>query len=222
MKEIFPKYRFLRYNTRGYESHSDDIISISTLTDDLCNLLDSLDVKRCLAVVGVSLGGITCIDFAAKNPSRLDKFVACDCNVASAPRNNEAWRDRISLAKSQGGWAKLADQTVERWFTPASMQSPTKATWAVRNMILSASLHGFFGCVDALCDYDVTEDIQKIQVPGLCVVGKGDGVLPRAMASFTRTIPRASLVEIEGAGHLPMAEQPQDFVNSIVGFLSSS
>ena len=222
LKDMFPKYRFLRYNTRGYESHSEETTSISTLTDDLCDLLGSLGVDKCLAVVGVSLGGITCMSFAAKYPSRLDKFIACDCNVASAPKNNEAWRARVSLAKSQGGWAKLADQTVKRWFTRASIQSPTEATSAVRNMILSASMHGFVGCVNALCDYDLTEDVEHIQAPGLCVVGKDDGVLPGAMAAFTKTIPHASLVEIEEAGHLPMVEQPQDFVAAVADFLSSS
>jgi len=218
----FPHFRFLRYNTRGYESSSNDAITISTLTDDLVSLLDAVGVEKCFAVIGVSLGGITCMNFAARHPSRLDKFVACDCNVASSTKNNEAWQRRVTLATSEGGWDKLADETVERWFTARSMQAQTTATQAVRRMVLDASVHGFISCVDALCDYDLTEDIKHIQVPGVCVVGSEDGVLPSVMASLAKTIPRASLVEIAGAGHLPMVEQSDSFVKAIIASLGST
>jgi len=191
------------------------------LTDDLANLLDSVGVEKCFAVIGVSLGGITCMNFAATHPSRLDRFVACDCNAASSAKNSEAWQRRVTLATSEGGWTKLADETVERWFTGRSMQAQTTATQAVRRMVLDASVHGFISCVDALCDYDLSEDIKHIQVPGLCVVGSEDGVLPRATASFTKTIPRALLVEIAEAGHLPMVEQAHNFAHAIIAFLGS-
>jgi 3-oxoadipate enol-lactonase len=222
LARAFPRFRFLRYNTRGYESPSNEPVNTDLLGDDLAGLLDVLGEQKCSAVVGVSLGGITCMNFAIRYPSRLDKYIACDCNVASSVNNSKAWKARVALAQSAGGWAQLADQTVERWFTAPSIESHTKATFDVRRMILSASVEGFVDCVAALCDFNLNEEIKGIQVPGLYVVGKCDGVLPQAMAGFAQTSPRASFVEIRGAGHLPMVEQPEAFTDAIYDFLRFS
>ena len=218
----FPQFRFLRYNTRGHESPSEEPVNVDVLADDLAGLLDILGVQTCLVVVGVSLGGITCVNFASRYPLRTSKYIACDCNVASSDKNTTAWIARIALALSEGGRGKLANQTVERWFTAASVKSQTKATSDVRRMVLSASLEGFVDCVAALCDFDLSEKVKAMEIPGLYVVGHCDGVSPEAMARFAQTSPQASFVEIADAGHLPMVEQSEAFTQVVRGFLGSS
>lgn len=219
---VFPRLRFLRYNTRGYEAPSNESVNLDILADDLAALLDAVGVQKCLAVIGVSLGGITCMNFAFRHPSRLEKYIACDCNVASSDTNTKAWKARLALARSEGGWAQLANQTVERWFTVASVDSQTKATSDVRRMILSASREGFVECVAALCDFNLAKKVKEIEVPGLYVAGHCDGILPRAMAKFARTSPHSSFVEIARSGHLPMVEQSEAFVTVVRDFLGSS
>ena len=222
LKGAFPQYRFLRYNTRGYEYGSREAVSADLLADDIAGLLDHLGIVKCHMVIGVSLGGLTAMNFAIRHPTRLDKFVACDCNVASSEKNTQAWKERIALARSEGGWNKLADQTVVRWFTVESARAWTVGIRLVREQVLKASLQGFEDCVAALCDVNLVDKIKHIQVPGLCLVGKCDGVLPKTMASFASSIPMSSFVEIAGAGHLPMVEQAQAFVNALVTFMQST
>jgi hypothetical protein len=50
------------------------------------------------------------MNFAIRYPSRLDKYITCDCNVASSDNNSKAWVARLSLARSEGGWSKLANR----------------------------------------------------------------------------------------------------------------
>ena len=222
LKVAYPGYRFLRYNTRGYECGSREAVSADLLADDIADLLDHLGIEKCHMVIGVSLGGISALTFAVRHPGRLDKFVACDCNVASSEKNTQAWKERIALARSEGGWKKLADQTVVRWFTVESARAWTEGIRLVREQVLKASSQGFEDCVAALCDVNLVDKIKQIEVPGLCLVGKKDGVLPEMMASFATTIPKSSFVEIDGAGHLPMVEQPQAFVNALAGLMQST
>jgi len=40
LKIKFPGYRFLRYNTRGYESNGHFKVAIDVLADDIAHLLD--------------------------------------------------------------------------------------------------------------------------------------------------------------------------------------
>lgn len=213
---MYPKFRFLRYNTRGYELPSDDEINVDVLTDDLATLLEHLGIQTCFAVIGVSLGGITALNFAIKYPLRLERFVACDCNVAASDKNTKSWNDRATLARTQGGWEKLADQTVKRWFAPGSVEAQKAGVVSVKEMILAASKAGFANCVGALCDFDLRESIKGIQVPGLCIVGAEDGVLPGTMAAFSTSIPECTFAEVAAVGHLPMVEDAPAFVQAIL------
>ena len=219
LSSALPHVRFLRYNTGGYESASAEKVTISLLADDLAALLDHLHIQKCAAVVGVSMGGITAINFALRYPERVDCFVSCDCNVLSTATNTQAWQDRITLAKTEGGWEKLADQTVVRWFAPESIEAQTLGVSHIRKMVLAASREGFENCAQALCDVDLSGELKNIVVPGFLVAGERDGILPKTMAAFSKNIRDAYFTEILGTGHLPMVEDPKAFVEAIVPWL---
>lgn len=209
-------YRVLRYNARGYlqqwsgsrDTHFD------ILADDLEYLLSRLRIGQVHAVVGVSMGGVTAINFAIRHPTMLTKYVACDCNVASSSANSQAWTDRIELAKTQGMPA-LAKITAERWFTSPNHGSPNFVK--VLNMIEPANLDGFEQNAGALCNYDLKDKLSEIQVSGLLIAGGSDGKLPGAMQNFG--IAHAQFVSIPQAGHLPMLENHDAFVTALTEFL---
>ena len=209
-------FRVLRYNSRGYSQQAarSNPTRFDLLADDLEYLLQRLDIEKVHAVIGVSMGGVTSINFAIRHPDMLEKFVACDCNVASSPANNTAWGERIELAKKQG-MGKLADVTVKRWFTePNHDSSNAKKT---TQMVEQANLDGFAESTGALCNYDLKEHLPKIKTPGLLIAGEGDGKLPEAMQNFG--IPNTTFKSIPQAGHLPMLENYDGFMEALLGFL---
>ena len=114
----------------------------------------------------------------------LEKFVACDCNVASSPANNTAWDERIELARSKG-MAELADVTVKRWFTEPNHASPNAKT--TLQMVADASLDGFVENTGALCNYDLKEHLPNMRTPGLLIAGEGDGKFARGYAEVWDT-----------------------------------
>lgn len=214
LKKLYPqKFRYLVYNTRGYSSDPQRDVDIDLLADDLANLLDHLHIDKCFAVVGVSLGGITALNFAIRHPKRLERFIACDCNVSSSEAGTKAWKERQQLAAKS--WKSFADVTVKRWFTPASVEAQSPGLSQVYEGILTANQEGFVRCSDALCKVDIGQAIKNIQVPGLCVCGAQDGVLPATMSSVSKIITGSTYVEIPDAGHLPMMERPDAFVGAI-------
>ena len=209
-------YRVLRYNARGYSQQDpkSNPTSFRLLADDLEYLLQRLNIDKVHAVVGVSMGGVTSINFAIRHPDMLKKFVACDCNVAASPANNSAWEERIELARSKG-MGELADATVKRWFTAANHDS-SNAKKAF-HMVENASLDGFAQNTGALCNYDLKKQLSSIETPGLLIAGEGDGKLPEVMQNFE--IPNTSFKSIPEAGHLPMLENHEAFMDALASFL---
>lgn len=210
------QYRVLRYNSRGYSEQDpkSNPTRFDLLADDLEYLLQRLNVEKVHAVVGVSMGGVTSINFAIRHPDMLEKYVACDCNVAASPANNKAWDERIELAKSKG-MAELADATVKRWFTEPNHDS-SNAQKAFE-MAKAASFDGFVENTGALCNYDLKDEVQKISAPGLLIAGEGDGKLPEVMQTFG--IPNTTFKSIPNAGHLPMLENHDAFMDALAEFL---
>ena len=79
------RFRLVRYDTRGHGSSPvpNGPYGIDDLADDLVALLDRLGVERA-HLVGLSLGGMTAMRVAGRNPERVDKL-ALLCTGAQLP-----------------------------------------------------------------------------------------------------------------------------------------
>lgn len=192
-------------------------MTLNLVASDIAALLDALLIRKAHALIGVSMGGITAVAFGSRYPDRVERLVPCDFNIRSNPASVNVWKERIQLAKSQG-MESLAKQSAERWFTAQSRDSP-EYNRAI-SMAAAASMEGFEHSANVFFDFDETESMQRIRMPSLYVVGVHDGNNVGAMRKFvTENAPNARLVEIKGAGHLPMVENPSGFVESIDSFL---
>lgn len=230
LKRARPDLRILRYNHRGRSAVPEPPApaTLGMLADDLAALLAALRVEKLHALVGVSMGGATALRFALTYPDKLARFVACDFNVASSEANTAAWKERIAVAESVGedgtpGIKKLAGQTVARWFHPHTMTAKTKTASWMTEMVADNDVQGFrYGC-QALWDYNMREEMKACRVPGLLVVGDGDGkgALVKAMEGFKGGVGEkgVELKIVPEAGHLPMCESPEAYWEAIGGFL---
>lgn len=225
LKEKRPDLRILRYDVRGRHAvPNQEPATLNILAEDLQALLATLRIRKLHALIGVSQGGATTLNVAINFPYSIGKFIACDFNVASSAANTQAWKDRIALAEEDNGRGieKLATQTVARWFHPASMEKETVVK-PMTEMVAANNIEGFrYGC-QALWDYDLKDNLPFVSVPGLLVVGDGDGkgALAKAMEGFKDKIgdKGVELKIVPNTGHLPMWEDPAAFWEAIQDFL---
>ncbi|KAI9665907.1 MAG: hypothetical protein M1821_003842 [Bathelium mastoideum] len=226
------RYRVLRYNTRGRSKHcGEQTISLDLLTSDIISLLDALRVPKAATVMGVSLGGATTLNAALKYPDRVASLISCDTNTKAPASNPKAWGERIEVAEKEGAQTQsgekvvgeqLAEMTVRRWCVPESYDGGEAEAkiGKVKRMVHENSLDGFKKAVQALFEYDISEDMKNASVRAAFVVGGGDGILPNTMKEMSAEYGKgAEFVVIDGAGHLPMVEKPKEVASFVTNFL---
>jgi 3-oxoadipate enol-lactonase len=212
-------YRILRYDQRGHGGTqvTRGAYSFDLLVNDIVALLDMLGIGRA-HFCGLSMGGMTALFLAQRHPNRFDRIIACDCGPASTPASAQQWKERIEIAAKDGIEA-LVEPTIGRWFPPDFVAGKPPVLDKVRQMIRSTPIAGFSGCAQALSDYDLRPGLAGIDRRTLLIVGTKDATLA-GMRQIKEAVPGATLVELEGAGHISNVEQPAAFTGAVRDFLS--
>ncbi len=203
----------------GQSPHSDEQ-NFELMAQDIQTLCESLKLDK-LHVLGHSLGGKVAMQFAAIQPSRVDKLVVVDI----APRQYfsehtplmdammavdlSAFTSRSEVDEALSG--AISDKTV-RQFLLMNLQS-TKAglAWRINLPALKANYQQLMAPV---CE-DVT-----LNMPSLFIYGALSEYVTDADKRLIREyFSNARFESIDKAGHWVHAEKPQQFKNVVEDFL---
>jgi len=208
IERLAQRYHVVSYDKRGH-GLSEAPPGPYTLDDhvaDLAALADHLELEK-FALAGVSVGGLIAQGFAIAHPERLAALVLCD--TAAKVGTAELWNARIEAVTGRG-IASISEAILERWFTRAFREQRPVELAGWRNMLERSPVGGYAGTCAALRDADLRAQVGQIRLKTLAVVGEEDGSTPPELVRETvGMLPNARLEIIEGAGHLPMIEQPE-------------
>ncbi|WP_316857839.1 3-oxoadipate enol-lactonase [uncultured Cohaesibacter sp.] len=210
---------YIRYDTRGHglSSCPPPPYSIEDLIDDAETLLDHLGISEAL-FVGLSIGGMIAQGLAVRRPDLIKALVLS--NTAARMGDAAMWRQRIDWI-SKNGLEPLSDSIMQRWFSPAFLASDDQEAW--RNMLRRTPVAGYLGCCEALAKTDLTDLLPRILQPTLGIAGSLDGASPPEIVQETiEKIPNAHMALIEGTGHLPCVEAPQEFARLLIRFFKET
>ncbi len=208
----------VRYDTRGHGRSAVPAgpYCIDDLADDLLALLDRLDLEKA-NIVGLSLGGMTAMRLAARNPDRVDRLALLCTSAMLGPA--QSWRDRADTVLA-GGTSAVADAVVRRWFTPGFAARHEPIIDLHREMIASTPPVGYAGCCQAIADMDLRDDLRAISAPTLAIAGLQDLATPPAqLQAIADGIAGSRLEVIDGGAHLVSAEQPDLANRYLLNFL---
>jgi 3-oxoadipate enol-lactonase len=210
-QEVVPAFaedfRVVLYDKRGHglSDAPPAPYTIDEHADDLLGLLDHLGIER-FSLIGLSVGGLISQRLAARCPERIQTITLC-CTAAKIG-TPELWAERIAGVES-GGIEPLADNVLQRWFTPLFRETHADEVAGWRNMLVRTPAHGYAGTCAAIRDADLRPDAGRIAIPTLCVAGDQDGSTPADVVKGTADlIPGARFALIDGAGHIPCIEKP--------------
>ena len=201
------RFRIVLYDKRGHglSDAPPAPYSLDDHADDLIALLDHLKIGKA-ALVGLSVGGMISQRIAVRAPERVQAITLC-CTAAKIG-TPELWAERIAAVEN-GGIDPIADNALQRWFTPLFRETRADEVAGWRNMLVRSPAHGYAGTCAAIRDADLRPDAGRIKAPTLCVAGDQDGSTPAdVVKGMAELIPGARFALIDGAGHIPCVEKP--------------
>jgi pimeloyl-ACP methyl ester carboxylesterase len=203
---------------------------------------------RSAAVVGTSLGGRIALEVALEQPQLVRKLVLVNTlglgrpqvrvtqmayGLVSLPRVGEAvmrftrdaltWAPRKMIRRVAGRYSGVSvdlEQTLDdrylddlrEMYAADGFHNAYLST--VRSLINPRALFGGH--------HDVTRRLNELRIPVQLIWGAADPLFPLAHAERAQSlIGQAALAVIDGAGHTPQTEQPEEFNRVLHRFLDS-
>lgn len=173
-------------------------------------------VEGSFAACGSSMGGYCALAIARRAPERLSALLLAGARVgADSPERRAARAGTIDLVRS-GGAQALWDDMRPKLFPAAA---PEAAVRLAREITLEQDSDRLVAAVGAIRDRpDSTEAVASLSAPVRFVVGEHDPFLSVEEARSAAASARAGRLHvIEGAGHLPSMERPEEFNGVLLG-----
>jgi proline iminopeptidase len=242
MLELANDYELVLYDQRGGgQSKTDDRAPITwrTHVEDLDHVITELAIEP-LTIVGYSWGGLLAMLYAIEaahdrvqhHPTRLILIDPAPVNRAFRSQFEAEFARRQAdplVARLRGELAasglrerdphaykqRTFELSVAGYFadpTLAHNLTPFRVTGRVQQSVW-----------DSLGDFDLLApgQLDSIHVPSLIVHGSEDPI-PYASSEAAARAMHATLVEIEGSGHVPYVEQPDALFGAIRQFLDAN
>jgi pimeloyl-ACP methyl ester carboxylesterase len=224
------RFRVLAPDQRGHgdsDPAPDGDYSDDALLGDLVAFAEALEIRRC-SVVALSLGGRVAINYAGRNPGRVERLVVVDIGPEIAP----AGRARVGalMAAAPEHFATI-DEVVAHMrannprYTESMLRHRAQHavrplpgggfTWKYDRVLRDAIRQGRLR-VPA----DLWPQWRAITCPTLLVRGAESDVLSEDTAKrMVDALPHARLVVVPGAGHTVPGDQPAAFQSLLREFL---
>jgi 3-oxoadipate enol-lactonase len=210
-----PELRTIGMDKRGHglSATPADDWTLDDLVQDCLALLDHLGIRQAL-VAGCSIGGMIAQALAVAAPERVAALFLS--NTAMKVGSPESWAARIEGVRTMG-LRGLAPQVLERWFAPGFLDSDAARPWGT--MLMRGDPAGYTATCRLLARTDLRAVSPRIACPVLMLAGSADqSTPPGVVAETAAAIPGARLVVIEGSGHIPAIDNPDEVASLLAKF----
>lgn len=217
-------YQVLRYDLygRGYSDRPTTDYTGQLFDQQLTELLDFLNVRAPVDIIGLSMGGAIATDFATHHPERVRKLALVD--PAHRGREERSLMDMalvgefiMDVSLSPG----MAEGQTTDFVEPGRFPD-----WADKYRV-QMTYRGFKAAILSTLRNYFHEDhwaaylqVGAFQKPVLLIWGKQDATIPFSMSKAVQEALNAQFLAVDNAGHLPHYERPEVVNPVLLEFLA--
>jgi pimeloyl-ACP methyl ester carboxylesterase len=174
------------------------------------------------ALAGLSMGGIVAMEIVARAPERVERLALLDTNPRAEAAEVAARRGpQVARARAGDLRAVMRDEMKPHYLAEGPRRREVLDLCMEMAMGLGAEV--FARQSAALAGRaDRREALRAYGGPALVLTGAEDRLCPRERhETMHALLPRSRLVVIEGAGHLPVLERPEETGAAIARWLDA-
>lgn len=207
------KFDLIVPDLRGFGESTtvDTPYTMDDLASDIVGLLNQIDIHKA-AVAGHSMGGYVALAFARLYPERVGGFGLVSSQVLADPPDRKEGRYKTAADVAEKGISGVVET-----MTPKFTSDPRWQAFARQNMEAQQPA-AYIGALKAMAErVDSTPLLSTMKYPVVVIHGDADTLIPIDRAREVKAaVPNAHLVEIKGAGHMPMCEASEETAKALM------
>lgn len=195
--------------------------TMELIAGEVLYLMGRLGLEQA-AVAGHSMGGYAALALARIAPHRLSGLALVTTQARGDTPEGKQGRYDLAEKVGQGGSAVVATAMAPKLF--AESVHPDSPLYEQADAMMRATpAEGIQAALRGMAERaDSREMLGKITVPTLILAGQQDRVIPADRSEeMAAAIPGSRLVVIEGAGHMPMLERPEQTAGALASWLAA-
>ena len=194
----------------GESSTMDGPCTMLDFANDIAGLLDFLEVEKA-AFAGHSMGGYVALAFAKEYPERVSGLALISSQPGADILERKEGRYKTAQDVADKGVGVVAEAMTPKLSANKEVQD------FVRALTIAQSKNGVIGALKAMAERDDFMSIlPQFKFPILLIHGDADALIPVDRARDVKAVlPDARLVELTGAGHMPMLEVPDETAEAL-------
>ncbi len=217
-------HRVINVDLRGHGRSSpiDRSITLDDFLSDCLAVLDELGIQSAVWV-GLSIGGMIALRAALRAPDRVTALVILDADAGAEGIVRRLQFQAMSAATRVFGVRPFLPEICRRMFGRSTRRENPALVAEWRERFAAADLTSMRHCLAALNRRgSLLDQLQRIAVPALVIVGEEDVALPVSRAQkIDAGLPNSDLKIVPRAGHLSALERPEAVARLITDFLRS-
>lgn len=199
--------------TRGHGSSAAAAsTSVDRWVDDLESVLAAADVQETV-LVGVSMGGIQAMAYAAAHPEQVGALVVAD-SFAVLPQ--EVAERKVAAMTEMARSCPMAE--VASQYVADTFRAPySPGAESVRRAITGMEPDSYVAAVDICFRVQITDRLERVAAPTRVLWGDRDTKTPLPLSEqIADLVPDCTLGVVSGAGHLSNVDEPEQFAAEVL------
>lgn len=219
-KRLSEYYRVIMVDLRNH-GHSDwsEEFSYELMAADLKELFDDLKLQDVI-LLGHSMGGKVSMLFAQQYPELLEKLIVVDMGVKSYPPHHQHILEALnSLDLSTIDNRSQADAHLSKYIDSEGVKQfllkniywveKGKMAWRMNIPVLQHEMDNILSALEPVECF-----VQTLFIRG----GLSQYILDEDISEIEEVFPDSEFVTVENSGHWVHAEQPDAFMDAVLGF----
>jgi len=185
----------------GKSTIVDSSPTMEDYASDIAGLLDQLGIQK-VAIVGHSMGGYVALAFARLYPDRVSGLGLVASQVPADPPDRKEGRYKSAADVAENGIGSVVETMTPKFTSNEKLQA------SARESMERQQPAAYIGALKAMAErMDSTPLLSSFHFPIVLIHGDADMLIPIGRAREVKAaLPQTHLVEISGAGHIPMTE----------------